>query len=1056
MDPFLAQLSALCTEHVTRNKWVFVPSHAIGRTIGEQIALTGTNWLNLRFVTPLDIAVRMAGPYLVERGVSPSEDGLGPALMMRLLLGLPEDHGYFRPLAEQPSMAQALWGTLRELRMAGLRAADIPLDAFESVEKHAELLALFHAYEQHLDAARVADIPAVYEEAPTHLDFCPIAADDLWTEHPDAIWAPSQRALLDVIPGTRIPPARVRCRGLSDPRRWAMLKNTLDDVERTASSDAARLRFLMRPADAPPPSGDGTVACFRAGGREAEIEEVFRRILSSGAALDQVEIACASNEYATLAWEKACRHEWPVTTSFGLPAAVTRPGRALLAWCDWIDGQFAAVDLRHLLQSGDVSLGEGVELSPGKAARLLARAEATWGRETYGLSLARLAREYRRKAEDTERGEVLRESARENLDACRVLARWIDALVEAVPQPGGDGLVTLEQVTDAAERFVERCCARTSALDGFSQTVLLESIAELHALDTFRCSLGQALGFVRERVLGPSVGQDRPRPGYLHVSRLAQSGYAGRPHLFVVGLEEGHVFPAAVEDPVLLDAERAAISPALRRSTDKIDEAVYAVVSRLAAWSAAVVECGREDDSPARGRGAMTKADEPGPSSGITLSYSCLDTREYRETLPSWLLLQACRLATGDVRLAYDGLATYLGEPVSCVPAGGGQALTEGGWWLHGMRRAPADGRPRLLAHFPQAARGSDAIAQRATDRFTEFDGYAPDAGRLIDPTANGVPVSATTLEAAAKCPQQFFIKRGLRVEPVPRAERDRDAWLDPLTRGAELHDIYAALMRRCRAERRLPDVERDDWIRQRAVERLEQLRREVPPPSAQIFERERRDFLRDVDLFVEYEARGGHGQPVGLEVAFGSSYNHTDRDETREDLARAEPVAIDLGGGRTLLISGRIDRIDRVGKSLYDVIDYKAGGYRAERWKGTFASATRLQHALYGIAATELLRKIDPRATVRQGVYFFTSAKGGQERCEIPQPPLAETREVLADLLDVIATGAFVHTQDEGDCRFCDFGPACGRGAPERAGRKVVNASERRLDSFRRLATHE
>ena len=99
MDPFLDQLKGLCAAHPTRSKWVFVPSHAIGRTIGERIALNGTNWLNLRFVTPLDIALRMGAPFLVERGIDPSEEGLGPALMMRLLLDLPEKDGYFRPLA---------------------------------------------------------------------------------------------------------------------------------------------------------------------------------------------------------------------------------------------------------------------------------------------------------------------------------------------------------------------------------------------------------------------------------------------------------------------------------------------------------------------------------------------------------------------------------------------------------------------------------------------------------------------------------------------------------------------------------------------------------------------------------------------------------------------------------------------------------------------------------------------------------------------------------------------------------------------------------------------
>jgi hypothetical protein len=82
VDPFVAQLARLCTVHRTRAKWVFVPTHALGRTLGERIALEGTNWLNLRFVTPLDIALRMGAPFLVERGIHPSEEALGPALIM--------------------------------------------------------------------------------------------------------------------------------------------------------------------------------------------------------------------------------------------------------------------------------------------------------------------------------------------------------------------------------------------------------------------------------------------------------------------------------------------------------------------------------------------------------------------------------------------------------------------------------------------------------------------------------------------------------------------------------------------------------------------------------------------------------------------------------------------------------------------------------------------------------------------------------------------------------------------------------------------------------------
>ena len=47
MEVFVQQLASVCRQHVTRNKWVFVPSHALGHTVGERIALSGTNWLNL-------------------------------------------------------------------------------------------------------------------------------------------------------------------------------------------------------------------------------------------------------------------------------------------------------------------------------------------------------------------------------------------------------------------------------------------------------------------------------------------------------------------------------------------------------------------------------------------------------------------------------------------------------------------------------------------------------------------------------------------------------------------------------------------------------------------------------------------------------------------------------------------------------------------------------------------------------------------------------------------------------------------------------------------------
>src|SRR5450755_1442016 len=107
----------------------------------------------------------MGAPFLVSIGIDPSAQGLGAALMMRLLLDLPEEGGYFRSLADQPTMGQALWATVRELRMAGLRAEQIPAAAFSSPLKYRELRALLAAYETFLASNKRGDWAIVYAEA---------------------------------------------------------------------------------------------------------------------------------------------------------------------------------------------------------------------------------------------------------------------------------------------------------------------------------------------------------------------------------------------------------------------------------------------------------------------------------------------------------------------------------------------------------------------------------------------------------------------------------------------------------------------------------------------------------------------------------------------------------------------------------------------------------------------------------------------------------------------------------------------------------------------------
>ena len=218
----------------------------------------------------------------------------------------------------------------------------------------------------------------------------------------------------------------------------------------------------------------------------------------------------------------------------------------------------------------------------GQAARVLARAEAGWGRATYGLALGHLCKSYESRATDPEESDADRADAQEKAERAARVRTWITDLVASVPIAGDEGTVPLQTVVSGVLDFLERRTARSNALDHRAAAALQEHIGELRALGAFSCALPEALRFVRERVQSLTVAPERPRPGHLYASHLSQAGYAGRPFVFFVGLEEGRVFSSSTEDAVLLDAERAAISADLRLSTDRIDEAVYAVLSRLA------------------------------------------------------------------------------------------------------------------------------------------------------------------------------------------------------------------------------------------------------------------------------------------------------------------------------------------------------------------------------------------------------------------------------------------------------------------------------------------
>jgi len=1021
MDIFLSHLADHCRTHVTKNKWVLVPSLALGHTLGERLAWDGPGWANLRFTTPTELARQIAAPFLIAQGSTPTSDGIGPALMMRLMVGLPSPTPtYFRPMAHQPKMAAALWRAISELRMAGITATTLARSSFPAGAKRDELTALLHAYEHYLREGNLVDHAAVLQEALGHLEASPIRSDDHCLELPDVLWHPLQRQLIHALPGTRISLPTIAVPGLALPRR-ARLSAQPNRLAPSGATDAECLAFVLEPNAAPPTKGDGTVQLFRAGSREGEVEEVFRRMLAERIPLDCVELACASHDALVLVWEKAARYDWPVTIGPGVPMLRTRPARALLAFCAWIHAGFPAEGLRRLLQSGDLCLGLDDALSEGQAARLLTQSGATWGRQTYASSLTRLATLARTRAGDVERDAEARAQADAQARRADRLAEWLAGLLTTIP-PSESEAGTLEPWLEAMVALTHTCTATGNALDAAARTTILQALDDLRVMATLPRTPRESLDLIRETIEPLTVESNRPRPGHLYVTTLSQAGSSGRDRTFLMNLEEGVVFPAPIEDPVLLDTERVGLSEDLPTSQDRSSEALFAIVSRLAAL---------------RGR--------------VTLSFACSDTREQRETFPSWLLLQALRVLHPDHAWTYDDLNTALGEPVSTVPARPELALSDTGWWLSSLRGQDSVATPSVLDAFPHLRQGANAQEARQSDQFTIFDGWVATAGPRLDPRVTGQLMSASQLEDVASCPFRYFLKHGLHISAPEEATPDPDVWLDPATRGSLLHELYAQIWRTCATRQERPDPARHHaGVRDLVAQRLARLRVEMPPPSEEVFERERQQLFDDLAFFLEVERDDQSREPIGHEVAFGIA------SDGQEPLADAEPVTIRWPNGTSFRLRGRIDRLDQLADGSYEVVDYKTGRPRlAGGLQSIFAGGRQLQPALYGLAASELLTRQHRTGRVSGGSYYFPTRRGRGERVPRPLTDPTTILTVLNDLLAVMRAGVFTHTQDPRTCEYCEFHRACGNEPAARTALKMPNAQNTPLNLFKALANH-
>jgi RecB family exonuclease len=253
---------------------------------------------------------------------------------------------------------------------------------------------------------------------------------------------------------------------------------------------------------------------------------------------------------------------------------------------------------------------------------------------------------------------------------------------------------------------------------------------------------------------------------------------------------------------------------------------------------------------------------------------------------------------------------------------------------------------------------------------------------------------SVTGLQSFAILPYIYFVERVLGIAEAEQADDD----LNPMEQGGALHGALETAVREAldAAEGPVDVLKQDAALRSRTVERLtaEIVDRHAETLAPDVVEGDRGRWETELGLWWDdfLERAGAEPQPNAMKMpAVQKKTEEKEKKQAQlqkaarkveiaETLApgnevvaaeyqigeRDAPLAVDLGEGRTIAMTGRIDRIerdDRPGRRRLNIVDYKSGRPKSKNeLESRLGDGSHLQLPLYA-RALEQQRAADPES---------------------------------------------------------------------------------------------
>jgi ATP-dependent helicase/DNAse subunit B len=282
---------------------------------------------------------------------------------------------------------------------------------------------------------------------------------------------------------------------------------------------------------------------------------------------------------------------------------------------------------------------------------------------------------------------------------------------------------------------------------------------------------------------------------------------------------------------------------------------------------------------------------------------------------------------------------------------------------------------------------------------------------------------SPTALQHYAECPYKFFLQAIHRLAPreVPEAIDE----LDPLQRGALIHEIQFDLFERLSEAKLLPITRQNlDAARKMLDEVIGQVARQFYADLAPAIDRVWEDGIDAIRVDLrEWLRRASEDDsgyvPWRFELSFGLSGEA--KRQQADSHSSAAPVGLDCG----IQLRGSIDLVERHASGHVRISDHKTGKADGEDGQ-VIAGGRSLQPALYALVAEKLFRG---ELKVECGRLYFCTSVGGFTEVIVPLDRY--TRDSIAQLAAIIGEALekpfLPAAPAERQCAWCDYQPICG-----------------------------